>query len=273
LDQIAGDTGHQIALTKEGARIGLVQRGPDRTISSVDGPFRVVAKEVVARRNLETGRSWVQVGLELHWEPRFPVFRVETQPRITLAKDDLGNALTAPLVQTRSAVTGYTHPAAAVLENVPRKATRIATLAGSFTATAADQMLAVTFPDLNAKLPATQTVRDVRVTLTKFAKEDGIWEAELELRYPQPQPVFESFESWWGLNKAVLVGPGGKAFPTGDYEVIPRSNGATARYRFAEDRAKGPALGDRRGWSLVCETPSPLKEVVVKFELKDVPLP
>ena len=44
-------------------------------------------------------------------------------------------------------------------------------------------------------------------------------------------------------------------------------------HRFKEDAVKG--LGDptAKGWTIVYETPAPLVEVKVPFELKDIPLP
>ena len=44
-------------------------------------------------------------------------------------------------------------------------------------------------------------------------------------------------------------------------------------YRFKEDPTKGLTNPTAKGWSLVYETPAPLVEFRVPFELKDIPLP
>ena len=36
---------------------------------------------------------------------------------------------------------------------------------------------------------------------------------------------------------------------------------------------KGPNVANPKGWQLVYETPAPLVEFPVRFELKDIPLP
>ena len=43
----------------------------------------------------------------------------------------------------------------------------------------------------------------------------------------------------------------------------------SAEYHFL----KLPPLGDRKGWSLVYDTPAPLTEFAVKFSLSDIALP
>ena len=48
---------------------------------------------------------------------------------------------------------------------------------------------------------------------------------------------------------------------------------ARATYRFLTAGGKGPNLSDRKGWRLVYETPAPLVEFPVRFELKDIRLP
>ena len=44
-------------------------------------------------------------------------------------------------------------------------------------------------------------------------------------------------------------------------------------HRFKEDAAKGLGNPTVKGWSIVYETPAPLADVKVPFELKDIPLP
>ena len=69
--------------------------------------------------------------------------------------------------------------------------------------------------------------------------------------------------------------PAGKSFVIDDYEIPTPDNPRplTVIHRFKQDAATG--LGDptAKGWSIVYETPAPLVEVKVPFELKDIPLP
>ena len=44
-------------------------------------------------------------------------------------------------------------------------------------------------------------------------------------------------------------------------------------HRFKEDKAKGLTDPTAANWTIVYETPAPLVELKVPFELKDIPLP
>ena len=82
LEMVASQTGNRIALGDNGRRIALEPRGKSIEISSVHGAFRTVAKQVVGRFPLETGMASHEVQLDVHWEPRFPVFRLDSSPKI-----------------------------------------------------------------------------------------------------------------------------------------------------------------------------------------------
>ena len=112
--------------------------------------------------------------------------------------------------------------------------------------------------------------------LKRVQKKDDTWEIAVDVTYPPNQPAFQSFEGEWWLrdNKLTLYSPGGKAFVIDDYEIPQPDSSRPLRviHRFKEDPAKG--LGDpTKGWKIVYETPSPLVETKVPFELKDIPLP
>ena len=138
-------------------------------------------------------------------------------------------------------------------------------------------MLAFRFHDLAGKLPAGAAPQEgVTATLRRFTKEDNVWEAEVELNYPPGQPHFESFEEvvWLTQNRMQLVPPGGgKAFAPDDHQILETGRRVVVVYRFKEDPGKGLANPKAKGWSVVYETPSPLVEFKVPFELKDIPLP
>ena len=105
--------------------------------------------------------------------------------------------------------------------------------------------------------------------LRRFEKVGDLWEAELELTYPPAGPEFESFESWVTQNRARLSAPDrSRVFEPVNEDVPEAGRRVVAVYRF-----KGVEPGSRKGWSLVYETPAPLVEFPVRFDLKDIPLP
>lgn len=275
LELIADQTGQRIELKADGAAISLVPRGKSREVSSVAGAFRVVARQVVGRALLDEGTTAHEVRFDAHWEPRFPVFRIDSAPTITEAADDRGMALTPQPGGSGTQPTGYTHAATVRLGGLAREARRIETLKGYFNVVASEKVLTFRFADLAAKLPAALPVQEqVTATLTRFAKDDATWEAEITLTYPPTIPEFESFEAWAVGNRVRLVSPNG----AGVFEPESRNVSATGRrvvgtYYFKEDRAKGLANPAGKGWSLVVEAPTTPVAFRVPFELKDVPLP
>lgn len=267
VEQLAAKTGTRIALGKQGREIALVKRVGPQAPSSVNGPFRVVVKQVQTRTDFETGKTFTEITLDLHWEPRFPVFRVDSEPTITTIADDLGSQLTSLTAKARTPPGGFLYTATVRVEGVPRDAKKLTRLAGTFAVTASERMLPFAF-DLGGKMPLTPPAREgVTATLRRFQKVDDRWEAAVELTYPPDQPRFESFESWVTENRARLVGPDKSLTPT-DYDIPEQGRRVVAVYRFP-----GSALNSPKGWTLTYETPAPLVEFPVRFELKDIPLP
>jgi hypothetical protein len=276
LEFTASQTGNRIALHDSGRKIALEPRGKSYEVSSIHGPFRVVAREVVGRLQLDTGTAFHELHLDVHWEPRFPVFRLDSTPKISRATDDKGKALTVHSAGVRSQPTGALHAATVRLGGITREAKRIAQIEGAFTVTASEKMLAFTFDDLSkGKTPVAAAAKDkVAASLRRVEKDEKTWEVEIELNYPPNLPRFESFESWTHENRLRLVSPDpAKSFATDDFELLVQGSKVIGIYRFKEDDKRGlmnPAL---KGWKLIYEAPSPPVEFTVPFELKDIPLP
>ena len=255
-----------------GRNVTLEPRAANREVSAVSGPFRVVAPLVTGRLLVESGTAYHEVQLEAHWEPRMPVFRIDSNPKITKAEDDRGRALVADPSISRH------HPTVALtdmkvrLTGLTRDSKRIATLAGEFRATAAEKLLTIPFKSLAGKFPATQTADGVKVVLKSFTKVAGFWEAELEMTYPEGHPNFESFEEqkWLRDTRLRLVGADGKPFEPDNDDVVASGRNVTATYRYKLLSTMNPTGKD---CSLVLETPGPLKEVTVPFVLKNIPIP
>jgi hypothetical protein len=271
LEKAAKQTGTKIVLHEKGTKVALEQRGNSREVSAVSGPFRIVAKQVIGRSLLDLGTTFHEVYLEVHWEPRIPVFRIDAQPRITKATDNRGVELMA------SSSTASTYPTEALtdmkikLTGLTRESSQIGVLAGEFRLTAAAKMLSFQFRDLAGKLPIQQTQSQITSTLKGISKPDKWWEVELELQYPKDHPAFESFEEqkWLRDNRLQLVSPEGKPIePESEVIEVHNRHRVVCTYRFP-----GNLNPLAKGWSLNCETPGPLVELKIPFELKNIPIP
>jgi hypothetical protein len=269
LELLADQTGNRIALQDSGRRIALVPRGRSREVSSVHGPFRVVARQVVGRYLLDDSLVIHEVQLDAHWEPRFPVFRIDTQPTVTKATDDRGTDLTPHAGSGKAHPTGAVHPATVRLGGLTRDARQVGLLRGYFTVTASEKMLTFRFDDPTAKGAKAEPREKVEAVLKGFEKDEDTWVADLDLTYPPTIPEFESFEAtaWTTANRVRLVSPDGKTFAPASQAVNALGRVVSATYYFKPDAAVG------KGWRLEYDVASPPVEFRVPFELKDIPLP
>jgi hypothetical protein len=276
LQQAADRTGTRITLAEYGRKVVLVPRGASKDVAATSGAFRVVAHEVVAKSKLELGEIFHEVHMLMHWEPRLHVYRIN-KLKIDTVKDVPGSEITSEPAVVRilpsGATSGPAEPVLVKVNGLTRSSERITALAGEFTVAATDRMLAFKF-DPTQKLPVVQKDSGVTVTLRRVEKIDDTWEIEVELNYPPGQPVFESFEGEWWLkdNRLVVQSQDAKPFVITDYEFRTRGN-VVAIHRYTEDAKKGLGAPNAKGWSVVYETPAPLVEMKVPFELKNIPLP
>jgi hypothetical protein len=270
LETAADQSKTRISLRDGGRTVVLEPWTKNREISAVSGPFRIVPKAVIGKLLLEDGNSFHEVQLDVHWEPRMPVYRIDANPNITTATDDRGQKLTPSQGNSRQYPTNSTADMTVKLTGLTRESKTIGTLAGEFRAVAAEKMLAVRFAKLTDKFPITLTEDDVKVTLRSFENSGNTWDAELTLEYPKNHPFFESFEEqkWLRDTRLKLIGPNGMPLNPDSEDVNASGRTVNATYRF---KVAGNPLG--KGWSLVCETPGPLTEVKVPFTLKNIPIP
>jgi hypothetical protein len=269
LEQAAKGTDAKIVVQEGGRKVSLEPRGASKEVSAAAGPFRVAVRAVNGRLILDSGTPFHEISLNVHWEPRYPVFRIDTHPKITQAKDDKGTNLIVDLASARHYPTGALTDMSVRLTGLTREAKRIAILAGEFRVTAAERMLAFKF-DPTANLPVMVMQDRVTATLKAITRDDTTktYDVELELLYPEGMPVFESFEEqkWLRDNRLQLLSPMGKPVESESEEVSANGRRVSATYRFKTDpRAKN--------WSLVYDTPSPLVEFAVPFKLQNIPIP
>jgi hypothetical protein len=270
LETAADQTKTRLAIRESGRAVVLEPRLKNREISAISGPFRIVPRNVIGKLSLDDGSVSHEVQLDVHWEPRMPVYRIDNYPSITKAEDDRGTSLVPRPASARHYPTGAITDMTVQLTGLTRDSKRIGTLSGEFRATVAAKLLAVRFADLGGKFPITQTEDGVKLTLKSFEKTNNTWDAELLLEYPTNHPSFESFEEqkWLRDNRLTLIGPGAKPLEADSEDVNAGGRFVSATYRFKV--AGNPVT---KGWSLVCETPGPLMEVKVPFTLKNIPIP
>lgn len=258
-----------------GDRVKLSRRpnGVGAVPSSVDGPFRVVLKRVVAKRDPERADAEYEFHLEVQWEPRFPVYLIDSEPKATAMAGK--KVLTADSASVQVMPAGYSHPAVVVVKNVPREAKQLDELSGSFRVVAAAKMLAVEFKDLTGDKPVSQTVEGVTVTLHPAKKIEKRVEFAVEMEYPDTHPKFESNHLWHAANTFRLFAPNDR---TGMKPSDMNLSDGERRRPSAEYTYTGPngatfSVPDLKGWRVVYETPCPMNEQTVKFMLKGVVLP
>lgn len=272
LEAAADQTKTRLVLRDGGRTVVLVPRTGGREVSAVSRAFRIVPRAVTGRLLLDQGTAFHDIDLDVHWEPRVRVYRIDSAPRVTNAADDRGTALTAEVAGSRHYPTGSLTDLKLRITGLTRESKQIATLAGEFRATAAEKLLAVPFKNLTAKYPIVQKADGVSVVLRSFEKVAGLWEAHLELTYPEGHPGFESFEEqkWLRDTRLRLIDPKAAVFEPDNDDVNAAGRNVAATYRFKLLAAANPL---QPGWTLVCDTPAPLTEVKVPFVLKNIPLP
>jgi hypothetical protein len=259
-------------VSADGRLLRLVPREAEPSITAWSGPFRIVVQAVHSRRSFATGVSDCQLDLLVHWEPRYPVYRLVTAPEITEARDSLGRKLTA------SEHKSYQYPAAAAaemtvhLQGVQRAAQAIAQLKGSFRVTMTNRLLSISWVKAPGGASVAQTVDGLEFTWKTLRYNTALrnWEVELEWVYPANHPHFDSFEEskWlrdvqihWRTAEGKLVRPRGE-------EIYASGRRVYASCLFPEGIDP-----QSKGWTLVLTTPAPLREADVPFLLRDIPLP
>ena len=250
--------GNKVKFTKRPNGVGAVPSG-------VDGPFRVVLKKVIARKDPELADTEYEIHLEVQWEPRFPVLLLDTEPKATATANK--QKLTPDAASVRVIPTGYAHAAVVRLKNVPREAKQLDDLTCSFRVVAAAKLLAVEFKDLTSDKPVSHTTDGVTVTLDPVKRFDKRAEFRVGCEYPAGQPEFESFQLWHATNTFRLYPPTDPAGrTTTDVELSEGSRRPWTQHSFAQ-------LPDLKGWRAVYETPGPMSEQTVTVTLRGIQLP
>ncbi|MCU0702785.1 MAG: hypothetical protein MUF18_02220 [Fimbriiglobus sp.] len=269
VEKLAEQSGHFVGLIGNKVKLTRRPNGVAAVPSAIDGPFRVVLKRVIARRDPERADTEYELQLEVQWEPRFPVYLIDTEPKATATVS--GKTFVADAVSVRVVPTGSTQTAVVRLKNVPREAKQLEELTGTFRVVAAAKVLAFEFADLTGEKPVSVSTDGVRVTLQPAQKLEKGVQFAVSAEYPNTHPEFESFQFWHGSNTFRLFPPNDRTGrkPT-DQNLGEGGRRPSAEYAFTGMAAPPD---DRKGWRAVYETPCPMAEQEVKFTLKALKLP
>ncbi len=269
VESLAKQTGSRISPIAGKVRFAKGASGP----SSVDGPFRVSVKQVIAKRDFDTDTTAYAISLEVMWEPRFPVYMIDDVPKIDTVTAG-GKPVKALTGGGRVPTVGFRQLSTVRLEGIPRSAATLDVLRGSFRVVAAEKLLAVEFKDLTAVKPLSQTTDGVTLTLQPVKRSGKLTIFDINMEYPPSHPEFESFELWASANKLKLYPPNAaKGFEPTDYSTHEAGRRIAASYSYEAPAGKPAPLADLKGWRAVYETSGPMVTQTVKFELKGIALP
>ncbi|MBX7105934.1 MAG: hypothetical protein K1X57_17760 [Gemmataceae bacterium] len=282
LERIARESDHRIAFSEGGQKLQLRGGGEivyRETPMSVDRVFRVSARRMQATANFEDDRSYVDVQLNLNWEPGISVFLVDQPGRSATAKDSADQDIrVTDDGGGRIPASGNGVEMTLRLTGVTRAARSIKLLEGKVGVIGAAGTLEFKFPKpVQTAEPRSEKQGDVTVGLrTDFKAGSDLWTARVEFEYPAGGPALESYESaaWLIENKAWLAGVDGKSRidNNGGYEVISQGDRkAIVIYRFTDDA--GQKLGKPEDWTFHVRTPTRLLTTDVRFRLENIPLP
>ncbi|MFL5341039.1 MAG: hypothetical protein ACJ8F7_12900 [Gemmataceae bacterium] len=277
LERLAKAANHRLVVEAQGSRIALLG-GPGVSYRPMPlyifGPFRVSARRVISRLDLDTGLASTELFIDVVWEPRFRAFHAEVPAKSWSARDEAGKPL--PIGDDGSgkmSVTGTGLDLTARLPGLPRTVQKIARLDGKLVLVGTSESLQFTFDASAAGDGSAQTKAGVGATLKSFKKAGPFWTAAVEFAYPPGGPEFESFQSYLRDNEVWLLRGDGVKFPAIGFELGAEHNGrTTVLYRFKENEKDGPVLTNVKEWKLVVRAPGRITEVAVPFTLTDVPL-
>jgi hypothetical protein len=272
LERTARQVRGQWNVSADGKSLRLLPQGQGQTISAVTGPFRIVVQTVHARLQPSTAQAACDLHLLVHWEPRYPVYRIDTSPRITMVQDDRRQALTVETSQS------YQYPTAAASEltlrlfGVQRSAQRIVRLEGDFRVTLADRLFTFRWDTPPRDKPVVQTAGPLVFTWKSLRRHPAlqVWEVELEGEYPADHPRFDSYEESKWLRDVQIQ------WRTAEGRIVrPQGEEIYASGRKVQVACQFPQAIDplAAGGSLLLIVPAPLREVRIPFRLENIPLP
>jgi hypothetical protein len=277
LDEIAKEADMRVYPYLREGKLSLM-KGYREVPTSYSGPFRVVLKRVTMTRDLETDAHFGAATVEVAWPPPFQAFLMETQPSNYVVQDDAGTNLNLPRfgkghapVFGRNAVT---------LDSIPlpapgRGVKNFGLIKGNLSVIGSAKMLSFVFDEIKKGKEFTQEGVTAKLDDVDAKPKSDLWAVQVHLKYPPSGVKLESFQvqSWLVGNQAFLVKRNQRLGHANVESSEAPADQALITYRFAEDDDAKVKLGTPAEWKLEYRTPSPVVEVAIPFEFKDVPLP
>ena len=261
-EELARQVGGRVEV-RDAGRAVLIARGVP-VPSDIVGGFRVEVRGVTCRRDFAATQSVTEVVLALNWESAIPVVRVDAGPSIAQVTDDLGAREPVAAGRSRIPASNCEQLATIRLRGVPRAATRLNLVEGSFTVTAATRYLVLNVPAFGVPVSRAGVTATVSAPVARGSR------VEVAVSLQMPSYVqFESFEAGLRLTRTslVLVSPTGERFVPINFDDDDSGEVARITYRFAGSLPVGA------GWAAVVTTPAVLNEYRVPFVVRDIPLP
>lgn len=236
------------------------------------GPFRVVLKQVLAKRDFQSGAGLAEAQFEVDWEPRLRPMLLAMKAQDVKIMDDRGKEV-APSVnrESTSVVLRPENPSANVNLTMiapDREALALAGLKVKAELTIPAAIRTFTFPNLAAG-DVKQSQGDITVTLESTEADEGVWKVDILVEFPGEGPAFESYRQGLFNNRLWLqTADGSRVEQNGGFSQTSSDGGRLGfQYLFVDVPGK-PA-----DYQFVYETPSKVVTVPLEFEFKDVPLP
>ena len=283
LDAIAAQAGLTITAYTGDGSIGLTAgpmaepAKPDappkaKPMIAYPGPYRVLFKQMVVARDLQTGAGTANAQFEVAWEPRLRPMLLALKSEDVKVTDDKGAAV-APQVMEEAGETPLRAADCAVEMNVnlaapDRAAQKLASLQVKAALTVPSGIKAFRFPSLAAN-EVKQKQGDITVTLESTEVDEQVWKVGVVIQYPEGGPEFGSYRQGLFNNRIWLQKADGSRFAhNGGFNNTGADAGKISfEYLFVD------APGKPADHQLVYEAPSKVVPIPLVFEFKDVPLP
>jgi hypothetical protein len=201
--------------------------------ASYRGPFRFAPLSIVAKRDLQAqGAGSLRVTLEVMWEPRIQVLKLQQRMADVVAIDDRGQRIPVadPTAQPEITVGNDT---TAVKLDVPlqlpsREARRIARLEGKLLATLGGKVETFRFSELSNVKNAERRIANATVTVEEVRKTPQGVEVRMRARFDDAGDALASHRQWIFSNPAFLESADGKPVAFENYETIAQSKNEVA---------------------------------------------
>ena len=251
-----------------------------RPSATTDGLFRIETVRVTVLTDAPDAQAstW-RVNLAVWWEPRVSLVclkhrlgqvRYQVSPNDEIIGGD-AEAVAEALIRSRVPYAEMS----VTLADIPRTATRVASLAGDMEAVLLGREAEFVFP-LDAWVPRVastvppksdrQRCADVTVTVQDVCRRDQQWDVRLAVSFDRSGAAFESHRGWVFSNPAFLRDAEGVMIPPVAVETLAQQ-GSHYVLAYTFDATS------LAGYEFVYRSPATVIEVPIHYHLQDIALP